>query len=577
LLFAVCCLLFAVLSQLQTLIWLKWKLFRNSLRSSKAVVNRVASVLGMLAALALSLSMALGLGIAAYALTSPRFGFAVLHATTASRERPIPSAEFIFFSIFSMSYLIWATVPVSIGSSRQFDPGNLLLYPISLRKLFAVDLLSEIASIPSVFAIPSILAIGAGAGLAQGQLAAGVLIAMCAAAFGIVLSKWVSTSTNSLFKKKRSRGESLLALIGTAAGLVGLLFAQAGPILFHRVQSISILRWTPPGAIAFALARGLGQGGVMEFILALIVISGYTAVFVVITYWLAQRAVLGGGKSGRRRKASTGRVSLPSYTGWEIPLASRQVSAIIEKELRYMSRNAQLRMMAAMPLILIVIRLLNRRQFGRAGIESGTNSFVRDMLIYGEGIMAAGGVLYVFLILSGVSCNLFAFEHAGMRTLVLSPIKRSHILVGKNIATSIITLIFCAALLMVNELVFGDISLRALLFAGLSFLIYAPLMSVMGNWLSMRFPKRMKFGTRMNVSGAVGLLLIPIILVLMVPPVAAVASGFVAQSLLVVYVTLAILALLSIALYLAMIRAQGELLQQKELELLEAVNDPGGD
>lgn len=531
----------------------------------------------MLAALFLSVLMALGLGIAAYALTSPRLGFEVLHSQTASGERPIPSAEFIFFAIFSMSYLIWATIPVSIGSSRQFDPGNLLLYPISLRKLFAVDLISEIASIPSVFAIPSILAIGAGAGLAQGNLAAGILIGVCAAVFGIVLSKWVSTSTNSLFKKKRSRGESLLALIGAVGGLAGIVFAQAGPTLFHRVESISILRWTPPGAIAFALARGLRQGGVVEFILALLVVVSYTAFFLFITYWLAQRGVLGGGKSGRRRKVATKAVEHQSYIGWEIPLVSRQLSAVIEKELRYLARNAQLRMMAAMPLILIVVRLLNRRQFGRPGVDSGTNSFVRDMMIYGEGIMAAGGVLYVFLILSGISCNLFAFEGAGMRTLVLSPIKRSHILVGKNIATWIVTLIFCAALLLINEMVFRDVTWRALLFAGLIFLITAPLMSVMGNWLSMRFPKRMKFGTRLNVSGAVGLLLIPMMVVLMVPPAAAVAAGFIARSLLIVYATLAFLALLSIGLYLAMIGAQGELLQKKELELIEAVNDPGGD
>ena len=433
LLFSDFCLL--PLSQLRTLIWLKWMLFRNSLRSSKAVVNRIASVLGMLAALALSLSIALGLGVAAYALTSPRFGFEVLHSQTTSGERPIPSAEFIFFSIFSMSYLIWATVPVSIGSSRQFDPGNLLLYPISLRKLFAVDLISEIASIPSVFAIPSILAIGVGAGLAQGQLAAGILIAVCAAAFGIVLSKWVSTSTNSLFKKKRSRGESLLALIGAGGRPFWPLIRSSRSNAFPSGRvDFGSCAGRRPGQLLLRLARGLGHGGVLEFILALTVISAYTAVFVVITYWLARRAVLGGGKSGRRRKAST-QVEFPAYTGWEIPLASRQVSAVVEKELRYMARNAQLRMMAAMPLILIVIRLMNSRRFGPSGIDPGTNSFVRDMLIYGEGIMAAGGVLYVFLILSGVSCNLFAFEHAGMRTLVLSSIKRSHILVGKNIAT----------------------------------------------------------------------------------------------------------------------------------------------
>ena len=102
-------------------------------------------------------------------------------------------------------------------------------------------------------------------------------------------------------------------------------------------------------------------------------------------------------------------------------------------------------------------------------------------------------------------------------------------------------------------------------------------MSVIGNWLSIRFPKRMKIGTRLNVSGVVGLLLIPMILLLAVPSLAAVAAGFVAQSLLVEYATLAVLAVLSICLYLLVVNVQGESLQARELEILEAVTDPGTD
>lgn len=539
------------------------------------MVNRIASVLGLLLALALSLLMAFGLGFAAYALTSPDFGFQSFQAKTAADSGELPSAEFIFFAIFAMTYLVWATVPLSMGSSRQFDPGNLLLYPISLRKLFAVDFISEIATIPSIFAIPSILAVGVGAGLAHRHLIAGLLIALCAAAFGLALSKWVSTSTASLFKKKRSRGEGLLAVIGAVAGLGGVVFAQLAPRLFHRMESISALRWSPPGAVAIALTRGLKPGGTPDLIFALATLGVYTAVFLAITFWLARRAVLGGGNQ-RRRKLATVVVRRDAYTGWEYPFTSQQTSAVLEKELRYLMRNAQLRMMAAMPLILIVVRIMNQRSFRSNGIETN-RGFFRELFVYGEGLMAAAGVLYVFLILTGISCNLFAFEHAGMRTLVLSPIRRSKILLGKNIATSVVAAILCAALLVVNELVFRDLTWGALLFATLSFLIYAPLMSVMGNSLSIRFPKRMKFGTRLNVSGTVGLLLIPMIVLLIVPPLAAVAAGFITQNLIVEYGTLAVLAVLAISLYLLMLRAQGELLQQKEREILEVVTDPGTD
>lgn len=563
--------------QLHTLIWLKWTLFRNSLRSSKAVVNRIASVLGMLAALALALLIAVGLGVAAYALTSPELGLQTVQAKTTHGAPATPSVEFIFFSIFALCYLLWATLPLSIGSSRQFDPGNLLLYPISLRKLFAVDFVSEIASLQSVFAIPAIMAIGMGAGLAQGKLASAILIALVAAAFGIALSKWVSTSIGALIRKKRTRGETLLALIGAVAGLGGALFGQIAPLLFRHAESISALRWTPPGAIAFALTHGLREGQAAGYALALTVLSAYTVVLVVITYWLESRAILGGGTKRRARRPASETKGNENYAGWELPLISPALSALLEKELRYVVRNAQIRMMTLMPLILIAVRLMNRRRFDQRAVGEGGSVFVTDFFKYGQGLMATGGMLYVFLILAGLFCNQFAFENGGMRTLILSPIDRKKILLGKNLAISTVALIFSAALLAINQLVFRDITLGALLFAGLSFLTFAALMSVMGNWFSVRFPKRMKFGKRLNVSGVVGLLLIPMIVILALPPLAASAAGYVAQSLLIEYVTLAVLAVLSVGFYLLMIKSQGESLQQRETEILEAVNDPGND
>jgi hypothetical protein len=586
LLFAVYCLLFPVhcfltrMFQLATLIWLKWTLFRNSLRTTKAVVNRIASVLAMIAALALALLIALGLGLAAYALTSPEIssaGLQTLQANSKADTPEIPSAEFIFFSIFCLCYLLWATLPLSIGASRQFDPGNLLLYPISLSKLFAVDFVSEIASLQSVFAIPAILAIGVGAGLARGNLAGGILISVVAVVFGLALSKWVSASIGALIRKKRTRGETLLALIGAVAGLGGALFGQIAPLLFRHAESISALRWTPPGAIAFALTHGLREGHATGYALALTVVTGYAAIFIGITYWLERRAILGGGRKTPARRTAPMTAADDNYTGWEIPLSSPALSAIIEKELRYMMRNAQLRMMALMPLILIVVRFVNRRHFEQTSVGEGGRVLATDFSAYGQGLMVTGGVLYVFLILAGLFCNQFAFEEGGIRTLILSPVDRKNILLGKNLAISTVALIFSTGLLVINELVFQDLTLGTLLFAGLSFLTFAALMSMMGNWFSVRFSKRMKFGKRLNVSGVVGLLLIPMILILALTPLAAVAAGYVAQSLLIEYATLAVLAILSIGFYLTMIDAQGEALQQRELAILEAVTDPGSD
>lgn len=555
------------MSQLLTLIWLKWSLFRNSLRSSKAIANRIASVFGMLAALALSLLVALGLGAAAYFLTSPDTGVAGMQAHRAGATG-LPAAEFIFFSILALCYLLWSTLPLSIGSNRQFDPGNLLLYPVSLRKLFALDLISEVASLHSVFAIPAILALGIGAGLAQKNLAGGLLIALLAAMFGIALSKWISISLGSLIRKRRTRGETLLALLGLIAALGGALFGQIAPVLFRHAKSISALRWTPPGAIAYALTHGLRTRNMPGYTLAVLAITGYTASLIAIAYWLSRRAILGGGRPSRVR-VKPRVVDSGAYTGWEIPLLPPALSAVVEKELRYLMRNAQVRTLTLAPLILLVVRFANRRRFGQ------TSTFATGFSKYSEGLMATVGVLYVFLILGGLFCNQFALEHAGMRTLILAPVDRRILLLGKNIAMSTLALAYAGGLLLVNELVFRDLTLNALLYTGISFSIFVSLMSVVGNSLSLRFPKRMKFGKRLNASGVAGLVMLPTVCALTLAPLAATAVGYVWQSLLLEYVTLASLAALSIGFYLFLIDSQGDSLQRRELEILEAVNDPG--
>jgi len=230
-------------------------------------------------------------------------------------------------------------------------------------------------------------------------------------------------------------------------------------------------------------------------------------------------------------------------------------------------------MMALMPLILVVIRLMNSRRFGslRTG---GPSHAARGFLSYGSAWISTGGILYVFLLLAGLSCNLFAFEEGGMRTLVLSPMDRRQILIGKNIAVTLIAALFSTALLTVNAIVFRDFTPQVIVFGGLSFLIFASVMAVIGNWFSISFPKRMEFGKRLNVSGVAGLLLIPMILILGLLPFLATLAGYFSASFLVEYVVLALFALTAVGFYVLAVNFQGRSLAKRELEILEAVKEP---
>ena len=554
------------MSQLLTLIWLKWRLVRNSLRSSKAVVNRVASIIGMLVALILSLMVAFILGFAAYALSQPE-ALNVLRRTATSDPQGSASAEFIFFSIVGIIYLMWATVPLSIGGSKQFDAGKLLMYPITLRKLFAVDFISELTTLHSVFAVPAVLAVCIGSGLGTGNLAAALIVAIPMLLFGIALSKWLSTTIGLLVRRKRARGETIVALIGGVVGLTAAVAGQIAPILFKHAESFRSLRWTPPGAAAFLLV-GKEANNPVAYLSAFLLLSAYAVALIVATYWIARRAALGlGGR--RKRKAEVETAATTGYSGWQIPFVSAELSAVIEKELRYAMRNAQVRMLALMPLILIVVRFVNSRRW-----SSGRPPASGDFLTYGAGLIATGGVLYVFVILAGLSCNLFAFEEGGMRTLILSPIDRRKILLGKNISVAVVALVFSVFVLILDAIVFRDLTVTVLLFIGLCFITFAAISSMIGNSLSIRFPKRMRFGKRMNVSGVAGLLFIPMIIVLATPPLVAVLVGYYTRSLFYEYLTLSILALSSVLLYLLIINLHGRSLARREIEILEAVREP---
>jgi len=556
------------MSQLLTLIWLKWRLLRNSLRSSKAVINRIASVLGMLVAFTFALMFALILGFIAYSLTEPE-GLGGALQRTAARDLPAgASTEFIFFSMFGVIYLMWATVPLSLGGSKQFDAGKLLMYPITLKKLFAVDFVSELTTLHSVFLIPAVLALCIGSGLGSGNLATSLLAAGPAVLFGVALSKWLSTTIGSVFRRKRSRGETIIALIGAVAGLGTAVVSQVAPMLFKHAESLRSLRWTPPGAAAFLLMADVANDP-LAYAVAYVALDVYAILLIVATFWIARRAALGLERRQKQKISVAPTAGSEGYSGWQLPFLPPDLSAIVEKELRYALRNAQIRMMALMPLIIIVIRMVNRQRFGtvRRGVSSG-------FMTYGSSLLLIGGLIYVFLILAGMSSNLFAFEEGGMRTLILSPVDRRKILLGKNIVLTSIALVFATALLILNIVIFRDTTPGNLFFLALTFIIFAAISSTIGNWLSIRFPKRMKYGKRLNVSGVAGLFLIPQVVLLMVPPALATLIGYSTSSLFNEYLALAAFTLISAGLYATMINWHGKLLARHEIEILDVVREP---
>ncbi|HEX8128458.1 MAG TPA: hypothetical protein VF527_05100 [Pyrinomonadaceae bacterium] len=567
-------------AQLGALVWLKWRLFVNAMRSKRGAANRAASILGTLAALALSLMLSAGLGAGAYFVVRNRSGarasrFAQDLATGASVE-----ALFLLFGMASMIYLVWATAPLSFGGGNQFDPGRLLLYPVSLRKLFALDLLSELTSLASIFAAPAIFALALGAGLARGQIGGALVVAAFATLFGISLAKLLSTCLNTLMRMKRTRGEALLAVIGVMGAFSSLALGQSDRLFKQFGHFPSVLRLTPMGALAAALAGGAGLNA--NYLLSLAVLLLYTLLTTIATYKIALRSLGGsggGGGGGARavRVEADGAGAKP--WGWRLPFGSEELSSVFEKELRYAMRNAQLRTMAVMPIIMTLsFKLIGSRRGGvPGGGQAAGGGFFAGVAPYMEGTGAALSVLYVFLITSALSSNLFGYEAGGMRAYVLAPVARRTILAGKNLAGFAVSVVFAVAVITINALLYRDLTPRALLFTLLCFVFFSTMAATVGNWFSIRFPKRLEFGKRMNASGVAGLLLLPVFLCIAVAPALAVLGGYAAQSLLIEYAILAAFAVAGVAVYLLSLARQGRLFAEREIDILEAVTGRGDD
>jgi hypothetical protein len=571
------------MAQLFALVWLKWALFRNSLRSRRAVVGRVAATLGMLAGLALALVAATGLGALAYFLTLPEGG-------PATRARAATDAFLFLFFIFTVMFMMWALMPLALGGGGRFEPSRMLLYPISLGKLFAFDFLSDLLGLAAIFAVPISLAMGLGAGVANGSAAAGLLVGVCAVAFGMSFSKLLAVGVGALMRTKRTRGEMLLALLGALMGLTGAAMGQLMPLLERYGTYFERARWSPSGAAAYALAYGMRANGSGALAWSLLVLSAYAAACVALSYAIARRTALGKGSGARhatiavrqdrinaptevekvKREVEKGGSKDEGYAGWRLPLVSPQFSAVVEKELRYALRNAQLRVIALMAVgLTIVLRM--------APAGGGMRRTWTLISPYAEGAGAVFSVIYIFTLVSPLSTNLFGYDGAGMRALVLAPVSRRLILVAKNAAVTFVSLALVTVGVFVGGLVFGDLTPPTLLFAALSFVTTAALFALFGNWLSLQFPVRVRFGKRMNRSGVGGLLLIPFFVVLMIPPGVSVLAAQLARSFVVKYVILAAFAAAAVTLYALVVPLQGRTLERRELEILEAVTGRGGD
>ena len=133
-------------------------------------------------------------------------------------------------------------------------------------------------------------------------LAPALLAAVPIALFGVALSKWLSTIMGSLLRRKRARGETIVALIGAVAGLGGALAARSRRCCFVTRNRCVRLRWTPPGALPRCFISVSIRMTASAYVLAISDAFGlFTLRLITGTYWIARRAALGNRRTSQTK------------------------------------------------------------------------------------------------------------------------------------------------------------------------------------------------------------------------------------------------------------------------------------
>ncbi len=460
------------LTQLGMIGQLRWQLFRNSLKTLRGRLELVSKIVATLMLSGMAVAIAIGSGVGAY--------FAVHDGK-----------YWLLSVVLWVIALIWQAYPVLVAASTvQFDSRNLLRFPLRFSSFALVSLAYGLFDPAAVAGVIWLGTFSLGIFLARPALLFGTIpILALFALMNLVLGRMVFAWIERWLARRRTR-----EIIGVIFFLVILGMQFIGPAIQHwsghgRAPDFSkieqIQRVLPPGAAARAIADAARNQWPQAGLWSVFVLA-YCAVFAgLLTIRL--RAQYRGEDLGESQApvalsavSSTARAVAP---GWQLPGLPSPVSAMFEKEIRYLFRSGPALFNLATPLVLLAFFGITSNRAGKHFSPLGQPS---DFLFP----IAVG---YAFLVQANTVYNCFAFDGNGIDFLFVAPVRFREVFAAKNLFMTFVTLLETFLVWLVVTVLAGPPSARIVL-AMLAALVYASLVNFsVGNYASVRFPKRLEF------------------------------------------------------------------------------------
>jgi ABC-2 type transport system permease protein len=460
--------------QFAAIAFVRWRLFVNSLRTIRGrleLVSRGFMFLGF-GALGLGGSFAMGAG-AWYFVAHDR-------------------VEMLAVLLWPV-ILFWQLFPVMASAfTENVDSSNLLRFPLTFPSYFLIRI--AYGSLDPATAVGSFWLLGMAVGIGVASPAYLVLalpILLLFAVFNILLSQMIYTWVERWLARRRSR--EILGVVFLLV-MISLQFisplarrygSTAAPVLSRvTAQTLPFERLLPPGLASASLARGLHG----EYALALGAFTLECAYALAVLWLLNLR--LRAQYLGENLSEAVARTAKPAgkpriQLGWNIEGVPGAVSAVVEKELRYLSRSGPMLFTLLMPLvILLIFRFTPGKSDGPGGIFAHSADLAFPV-----------GAAYALLMLTNLVYNSFGPDAGGIQFFFASPVRFREILQGKNLAAAFVLAVEIALVWMGTCLMYRpppwDVVLATV--TGVFFVLLVNLIA--GNFLSVFTPKKIDFGT----------------------------------------------------------------------------------
>jgi len=486
-------------SQLRTILWLRWRLSRNQW-SRGGLLNAVVM---MIMTVALSV-----LGIVS-GIAGVLVGFLVFAEAS-------PLKLLVVWDVLAGLFLfVWMIGLVSeIQRSETIDIGRMLHLPVSLKDIFFINYLASHLTLSIILFLPLMLGLCLGLILGRG----GFMIGLVLLVFGFVfmISAWTYCLRGwlvTLMVNKRRRRAIIAGvtfafiLLTQIPYLIGNLrhdrkrpstkSAQTAPIEKQTIdRPDDPHEKTLPRAVLLAHhfvpflwvgngAMALAQGNLWPAVLGTLGGFGIGALGLRRAYRSTLRFYQGQSpekktvKKAKAEKPVTGR----NFIEKQLPGVPEEAAASALATFRNLSLAPEVKMGLATNFVMLLIiggMIVVRRS---ATIGDSFKPFI-----------ACGAIAFMFLGMSQIAFNQFGFDRSGFRALVLLPTPRKYILLGKNLAFLPVAVGIGWVLLVFVKIAL-KISFMVLLAAGVQLLAAFLLLSMMGNFFSVLAPYRVASGS----------------------------------------------------------------------------------